>query len=230
MANANFATSDFMSSAPLSAHWRYAEGSFVNDCYSQGATFLNRLKRALGLPAGGAWDDTLQARLIALVNSQLTADPRWQTVFDALRADASSRIVNEQSLRTGLYVAYYRGSGRRFDAIQILGSTNYPVWNVTPPTTRSTIEIVCSDPSVDVDPAILSASDLSSAASHSTTGVRIESGRSGPSSSTRIISTQKPAVPTWAVILVSLLVAVGAVAVTVRREPPKSEPQKRNKR
>lgn len=220
--------SNFMSSAPLSASWTYAEGGFINICLSQGRTFLDRLKAAVGLPAGGAWDDALQARLLSVVNQLLATDSRWQTVFSALTDDSSSHLVRDESLRVGLWLAFYRANGRRFDAIQIAQDTVFPQWDVSPPATRSTTTIVCYDPMVDTDPVILPSAELSSAASHSRTGVRIESGRSAPSSSTAIISSQKPAVPTWAVILVSTLVAAGAVAVLAKGS--KGTPKTRSRR
>jgi hypothetical protein len=221
--------SDFMSSLRLSAYWAYAEGDFSNLCFSQGRTIIDRAKRAVGLPAGGAWDSALQARLLDVVNSLLRTDGAWQTVSSALQADmslADGASLSEMSTRFALWVAFYRTSNRRFDSIQFIEGTQLPQWNVDLPATRSTVQIVCYDPRIDADPTVVEPSELSLAVARSLTGVRLEAGRPAPSSSTATIFSQKPAVPTWAVIVVSLLVVAGAVALTTKQGKQPSRRQR----
>lgn len=204
-------SSDFRSSIPLAAAWRYVEGSFSNVVRVSGRAFIDALRAALGLPASGVWDASLQARMIAVVTG---LGASWSGVLAALQQDATDRTVRALSLHTGIYLAYYRAAGRRFDAIQIIPGTIVPLWDVPAPFARGTTGIVAYDPDLDTDPQILESAALAQAVAHSTTGVRIEPGRTGPASTTRIVN-QESAVPAWAVILLSVVV-VGTVVVLTK--------------
>ena len=203
-------SSDFRSSIPLAAAWGYTEGSFSNIVRVSPRAFVDALRAALGLPASGIWDDALQTRLIAVVTG---LGPSWASVLALLQQDATDRTIRALSLHTGIYLAYYRANGRRFDAIQIVPGTVPPLWGVPVPFSRGTGAIVAYDPSVDTDPQILESAALALAVSHSTTGVRIEPGRPAPGSTTRIVN-QESAIPAWAVILLSVVVVGGVILLT----------------
>jgi len=200
--------SNFQIGSPLSAYWQYVEGNFSNTCFTQGASFLRQLRAMVGLPPG-AWDDALQAQLIGFVNSQGSG---WQTVLTALQQDASVRVPGSLSLQTGIFLAYYRPNGRRFDSIQILPGTVPPAWDTPPADDRGYNggRVVCYDPAVDTDPSV--SQHLIQDTANSATGVRIEPGRPGPSSNVQVVQSGPQTVSPLTVALISVfIIGVGAI-------------------
>lgn len=216
--------SDFTSGSRLAARWYYVEGAFQNICATQGASFLGRLRIVLGLPAGGTWDDSVQAQLIAQVASRAQSDASWQTVLTALQQDAANRQVSEMSTRTGIWLTYYRSSGRRFDGILFDPGTVFPVWGMPPENDRGFNggQIVCYDATVDTDPVLIPASDLARATANSVTGVRIEAGRLPPQSSISVVSGGPGTVSPLTVIAISVLI-VGIGALFFQSSKPRTK-------
>lgn len=212
--------SDFMTGSPLQARWMYIEGDFRNVCTTQGASFTNRLKATLGLQTGGAWNDAVQAQLIAVVNGLFASDSSWQTVLAYLRQDATDRVVREMSARTAVWLTYYRASGRRFDGIQFFPGTVFPQWGQLPANDRGYNggRIVCYDEAVDTDPMLVSGNQLATQTANSATGVRLEPGRLPPQSSISVILGGQQTVSPLTVVAISvLLLGIGALIVRSTR-------------
>lgn len=196
----------------LDAYWRYVEGSFSNTCVTSGYEFVTHLRGNLGISMDPVWDLALQNALIDRVAAITRIDPSWQTVLTALQQDRDAQTVGQLSLHEGIFTAYYEQNGRRFDAITILPGTIAPVWGQSIAPGNPTLGLRCYDESIDPDPRVSTPDQTAEAIAASVTGVRIESGRPGPASSSVTIDRSTGGTALTVLLLSALFVGVGVWA------------------
>jgi len=193
------------------AWWSYTrdDGS-VNVCETTGAAVVRRLRGALGLADGTAWDADVQAGLTSHAQVYQTAQPGsgWDALVAALQADASAQTVGALSLQFGLWTAYYQANGLRLDAIAIPGTAVLPPWGVPIPVGPAGDAFACFDPNRDPNPFGQQAAALSSAEDQSSAGVRLHSGESLP-------APAPPVPPGPAGLSTPWLIAIGVAVVAV---------------
>lgn len=169
--------SNFQSGLPFDAWWSYAEGGVVNVCATQGLSFVRSLQTALGVPATGIWDATLQNALVQQAASIDASQPNqgWTSVRTLLASDVTNRSVSRLAVMFGIYLMYYRPSARRFDAIGVQQNTALPLWDASPADDANNNggRIVCFNPSQDTPPELLQTTALGKASQESTTGIRL---------------------------------------------------------
>lgn len=171
--------SDFTSPDRESAWWGYS----TQFCATTGAAFLRGLRSSLGLADTAVWDADLQSALITQARALRAAQgSSWDALINALTTDASAHSVSRTSITFALYLAYYRPSGLRLDAINVPGAV-LPVWGAVV-SERSPDgfqdKIVCFDPQTDDNPFFLNEADTASVQAQSASGVRLHPGESLP--------------------------------------------------
>ncbi len=169
------ASPDFNTANPFDAWWFYALAAGFQVCATLGRQVVDDARVAVGLAPNHTWDDALQAALIARVSQLTGEESAWNTVLDALRADQAARVVRAMSVAVALYLAYYRPSGRQFNAIQIPSGASLPAWGVALPAASdgSAGRPVCWDPAREASPWDASAARLAELRAASNTGIRI---------------------------------------------------------
>lgn len=184
------------SGEPYSWYWSYTENGIHHVCATQGGAWIRRLRTTLGLSASDIWDAELQAALIAQAQQSAASDSRWTPIVTALQYDLSTQIVSPLSARLGLYIAYYRPSGKRFDLIGIANNAVLPAWGIPSepfdPTGfegHTQDEFVCFVPGVDPPPP-LSRADTSAAVLASQQGVRAGRSSAAPPEIVHGVSTE----------------------------------------
>lgn len=171
---------------PYSFLWNYTEGGVHYTCATSGGAWVSRLRSVLSLPPSDVWDDALQTALVQVAQSYDTAAPNtgWAPVVAQLSTDLATHILSLLSARFGIYLAYYRPAGKRFDTIGLVPTAVLPQWGVSPTSYDPSFwhghtpdEIVCFVPDVDPPPP-LSVSETAAAVRDSQQGVR--AGRGSP--------------------------------------------------
>ncbi len=172
---------------PYSWFWSYTEAGVHYTCATQGGAWITRLRTILGLEPIELWNDDLQNALIQLARQYDAAAPGtgWAPVAAQLTQDLAAHIVSLLSAKFGIFLAYYRPAGKRFDTIGLSPTAILPQWGIpAAPFDPSSWgnhqpgELVCFVPDVDPPPP-LSAADTVAAVRDSQQGVR--AGRSSPS-------------------------------------------------
>lgn len=168
------AAPNFNTANPFDAWWFYALAAGFQVCATIGRQAVDDARVAVGLAPNHTWDDALQAALVARVQQLTNEESAWGNVLTALRADQAARVVGEMSAAVAIYLAYYRPSGRQFNAIQIPGGASLPAWGVAlPAASDGAGRPVCWDPAREASPWDASASRLAELRAASSTGVRI---------------------------------------------------------
>lgn len=201
---------------PYSWFWSYSEGGVNYICATQGGAWVLRLRAVLNLTPSDVWDDALQAALIAQAQG---LGPAWAPIVALLTNDLTNRTVSPQSVKFGLYLAYYRHAGKRADTIGISPNAVLPAWGVSPAPfdpagwgAHNQEEIVCFVPGVDPPPP-LSMAETVVAVRDSQDGVRAGRGTPG---GTGLIHGPGAGVNGWLLFALGLLF-VGGVWVIARK-------------
>ena len=211
--------SNARSGEPYGFFWSYTEAGVHFICATSGGAFVNRLRSTLGLPASDVWDNDVQNALIAQAQQFAASDSRWAATVAALQRDLAAQIPSLWSAQFGLYLTYYRPSGRRFDLIGLDRTTVLPVWNTSPAPfdpvewpDHTPDELVCFVPNADRPPP-LSRSETPAAVSESQTGVRAGRSTAPPPEIVHGVNTE---VSGWLLAGVAF-VFVGGVYLVYRR-------------
>ncbi len=176
--------SNFTSASLDDAWWSYTrDNGTTNICSTTGAAILRRLRQ--GPPV--AWDDTLQSALMAQAAAlSLQQGAGWNQVISQLTSDQASRTVSRLAMTFAIYLAYYRNSNLRLDAIGIPSDAILPQWGVVVADRDQnsnpgiTDDLVCFDPNSDSNPLGLTPSDIANVQSQSSSGIRLHPGESLP--------------------------------------------------
>jgi len=165
------APSDFTSNADYAAWWQYALPSgAVQVCATTGANVVARARAAVGLDVG-PWDASLQSQLVRYGQSLAqTQGGDYRSLLEVLGHDLNIHQVSLTSLAFAIWLAWYRPSGLRLDAVALPANATPPSWGARFSMRRASM--VCWDPTTQSAPGLLDATQLTSAEQQSASGVR----------------------------------------------------------